>query len=166
MKYKKEVSFVAVFICCTLVSVPANANSSWHWLTKTTPVTLLPLAVVLTLAVEYIAVKKINTLHASGKLFLVICLANLASFLLPFAMLLVPSEVGYTFEMSVNHLPIYIVGLGYLILTLVVEVPLVYRCLRRHAQQKKRLVYSIVASNVVTTIVVGTMERIVCRGQW
>jgi hypothetical protein len=58
MKNKKYyvLLFIAIFII--LFPTAAYANSSWHWLTTTTPFDILPYVVVLTLAIEYVAIKK------------------------------------------------------------------------------------------------------------
>jgi len=144
------------------------ANSSWHWLTKTKPFDILPYVAIFTILVEYIAIKIINLINNSIRLLLIICLANLASFLLPYALIWTSSlaAVGYSFEMSVNHLPMYIVGLGYLFLTLIAEVPLVYISYKGIITEKRRLFISIIIVNVTTTMIIAIIERMVCRGSW
>ena len=102
----------------------------------------------------------------SLRLFIVICLANVASFLLPYAILLMPSDVGYTFEMSIRNLPRYIVGFGYLFLTLIAEVPVVYISLKKFITNKKRFLMTIIIVNAVTTIMVAIIERVICKGSW
>jgi len=121
---------------------------------------------MLTLLIEIIAIKKVNAIKQNKKLIAVICLANLVSFLLPYAILLAPSAAGYTFEMSVNNLPIYTVGLGYLFITLLAEVPIIYIGLKNTVENRGKLILSIIAVNVVTTGMVAAIERIVCRGMW
>ena len=166
MRNKRTYTLIIALILCMLLPTTAYANSSWHWLTKTTPFDVLPYAVVLTLLIEYVTVKKLNSIIHPFRLLAIICLANTASFLLPYAILLMPSAVGYTFEMSIKHLPIYIVGFGYLFLTLVAEVPIVYISLRNIVTNRRRLLISIITVNVVTTIMVAAIERIFCRGSW
>ena len=166
MKKKTLIRLIAVIAIAMLFPITAYANSSWHWLTKTVPFDILPYVVVLTLAIEYFLLKTVNVIIKPFRLLLVVCAANLASFLLPFAVLLAPDEVGYTFEMSINHWPTYIIGLGYLFLTLIVEVPVVYYSLRGVVENKKKLVNSIIIVNVITTVMVAVIERIVCKGSW
>jgi uncharacterized membrane protein (DUF441 family) len=62
--------------------------------------------------------------------------------------------------------PYYIVRLGYLILTLAVEVPIVWHTLKQHTDSPKKLLNSVVIANVVTTVIVAVTERLLCRGQW
>ena len=155
-----------LFLLILLFPTVAYANSSWHWLTNTNPFDVLPFAAILTLLIEYIAIKKANAISRSWRLFVIISIANIASFLLPFAVLLLPSEIGYSFEMSIQHLPKYIVGIGYLLLTLIVEMPVVYISYQKIVSNKKRLIISIIMVNAATTIMVAAVERIICRGSW
>jgi len=165
MKNRRIYTLIIALILYMLLSTTAYANSSWHWLTKT-PFDILPYTAVLTLLIEYVTIKKLNSIIHPFRLLLIICLANMASFLLPYATLLMPSDVGYTFEMSIKYLPIYIVGFGYLFLTLAAEVPIVYISLRNIVTNRKKLLISIITVNVVTTIMVAAIERIFCRGSW
>ena len=164
-----KAKFVLLFIVlvCALFPAPAYANSSWHWLTKTNPFDILPYVTVATLLIEYFAIKILNQIRKAIMLFAIVCGANLASFLLPFGLLWIVSINGlYTFKMSINNLPTYIIGLGYLFLTLAVEVPILYFCFRNRVSNKKKLMITIIAVNVVTTAMVAIVERIVCPGSW
>ena len=166
MKQKKWVSIILAIMLLTCMPITTYANSSWHWLTKTNPFDVLPYAVILTLLIEYVTIKRANSITRSLRLFIVICLANVASFLLPYAILLMPSDVGYTFEMSIRNLPRYIVGSGYLFLTLIAEVPVVYISLKKFITNKKRFLMTIIIVNAVTTIMVAIIERVICKGSW
>jgi len=166
MKQRLIISISFVFLLIPFFTLTVYANSSWHWLTETTPFDILPYVVVLTLLIEYIAIKNLNSLKQPVKLAIIICLANLASFLLPYTILLMPSAVGYTFEMSIKHLPQYIVGFGYLFVTLVAEVPIVYISIKSIVTNKRKFLISIIIVNVVTTIIVATLERVFCKGSW
>lgn len=166
MKHRKIDTLAAVIILSVFFSATAYANSSWHWLTKTTPFDILPYVVVLTLFIEYIMMKNLNSINRPFRLFIIVCFANLVSFLLPYGVLLIPSDVGYTFEMSLKHLPQYTVGAGYLFLTLVAEVPIIYMSLKNVVSNRKKFFVSIIIVNVVTTMMVAVVERIFCRGVW
>jgi len=144
----------------------AYANTSWHWLTESKPFDILPYVVVLTLMIEFVAIGKLNSINSSMKLFLVICLANLASFILPYSVYLLPSATGYTFQMSISYLPLYIVGFGYLLLTLMAEVPIVYFSFRKNVLNRKKLLISIIAVNATTTLFVAIIERVFIKGSW
>ncbi len=122
-----------------LFPATAYANSSWRWISQTRPFDVLPFAVALTLLAEFLFLRFTNRIARPFFLFAAVCLANLASFLLPYAIYL---NGLYAFEESLEHLPVYIVGLGYLFLTLVAELPVVYCSLRGLVAGKKRLLLS------------------------
>ncbi|MCI5869519.1 MAG: hypothetical protein MR224_08405 [Dorea sp.] len=63
---------------------------------------------------------------------------------------------------------IYTVSVLYFLLTILAEAPIVYFVLRKDAgiHCTKRLLTSIVFSNLVTTIMVAVVERIICQGSW
>ena len=54
----------------------------------------------------------------------------------------------------------------FVILTLVLEIPIVYNLLKKHVDSKKKLLWSIVGSNIVTTAMVAVIERMVTDGYW
>lgn len=62
--------------------------------------------------------------------------------------------------------PFYIVGAFYLIITLVIEVPIVYVGLKSEMKNRKRGLLTIIVSNAVTTALVCVAERMICRGHW
>ena len=166
MKNKKIQALTIAGMLSMILSTTAYANSSWHWITKTTPFDILPYVIILTLFVEYIVIKNGASIKSPFKLAIIICLANLISFLLPYAILLMPSDAGYTFEMSIAYWPKYIVGVGYLLLTLIAEIPVVYLSFKKVVTNRKKLLVSIVAANIVTTIMVVAVERLFCKGSW
>ena len=61
---------------------------------------------------------------------------------------------------------LYTVGAIYLLMTIVVEMPVVYGCLKKSAKDRKYLIGAIVGSNVVTTLITAAAERILCWGKW
>lgn len=56
--------------------------------------------------------------------------------------------------------------LGYLILTFIIEIPIVYYLLKDYSNNKKYLLYSIILTNFITTIGVFIMERLISYGQY
>lgn len=68
--------------------------------------------------------------------------------------------------MSIKHFPKYIVGFGYLFLTLIAEVPVVYISFKKFITNKKRFLMTIIIVNTVTTIMVAIIERAICKGSW
>jgi hypothetical protein len=71
-----------ISICLLCLPITAYANSSWHWLT-TSPITILPFAVISTLLVETILIVKFGKVKKQIKAFGIVTLANLISFLAP-----------------------------------------------------------------------------------
>ena len=51
-------------------------------------------------------------------------------------------------------------------MTIVVEMPVVYGCLKKSVKDRKYLIGAIVGSNVVTTLITAAAERILCWGKW
>lgn len=141
------------------------ANSSWRWISELRPFDILPFVVAATLLIEILAINYIPGLRRLGKVALVVGLANLLSFLLPYGLYL-NNEMGYTLMQVLDHLPVYIVGLGYLLLTLAAEVPVVYFALRKNAPRRKVLLGTVVGANVLTTALVALVERLICYGVW
>jgi hypothetical protein len=150
-----------------LIPVTAYANSSWHWITVS-PMKILPFVIILTLIVEIAAVYVIGKVKNFRRIFYVISLANLFSYLAPYierAYRFIPTS-GFSISAAFNKGPFYIVRLGYLVLTIVIELPIAFWLLRKHSDSKKMLAVSIVGSNILTTVAVYIVERIVCIGQW
>jgi len=92
-------------------------------------------------------------------------LANAASFLLPYALLL-EDPVYPRFDDVLNAGPNYIVGFGFVVLTLLIEIPVIYNLLKKHVDSRKKLLWSIIGSNIVTTAMVAVIERMVTDGYW
>lgn len=166
--------FVKISIILLLFIIFHNtvyANSSWHWLTAS-PRELLPYVIVLTLGIEIVGLSifgKLNyDLKKKVKAAIVVTMANIASFLLPYIIRAtqlhsVSSEPWYD---SFTKGPYYIVLTGYLLLTLVVEVPMVYVYLHKLSQNRRVLLTTIILLNVITTILVAGLERTILKGQW
>ena len=51
-------------------------------------------------------------------------------------------------------------------LTLLIEIPIIYNLLKRHVDSKKKLLWSIIGSNIVTTAMAAVIERMVTDGHW
>lgn len=143
------------------------ANSSWHWITVS-PMKILPYVIILTLVVEITSVYLFGKVKNFKRAFYVISLANLFSYLAPYverAYRFVPTS-GFDISSAFNKGPYYIVLTGYLILTIVIELPTAFLLLRKYSESKSKLAISILASNIVTTLAVAIIERTVCVGQW
>ena len=164
-KYKKlSVAIITLFFAIIL-PIKAYANSSWVWLSETRPYDVLPYVIVITLIIEILAVCLIAKPESIARAILFILVANICSFLLPYIFIYtVPSL--YTPEQTLNHTPFYNVGLFYLFLTLAVELPTVYFTLKDYCEKEKVLLWTIIGSNVLTTMITAVVERIFCRGIW
>lgn len=141
------------------------ADSSWCWLTDTRPFDILPPVALATIVIEVLAIWLIPHTGQFMKTAVAVILANAASFLLPYSVL-VFNQVYPKFEDALNAGPNYIVGFGFVMLTLLIEIPIVYNLLKKHADSKKKLLWSIVGSNIVTTAMVAVIERMVTDGYW
>ena len=102
-----------------------------------------------------------------------VTLGNLLSFLLSYILIGITPvmfEESADFYSRIDYiaekLPVYIVGAMFLVLTLVIEMPIVYFGTRRYTKRKGRLLLTIIAANVLTTSATAIIEHIVYRGRW
>ena len=167
MREHKLQKLLVVLISLPILCISASANSSWVWISEQRPFDLLPVVVVATLIIEILVIDKlggVNRLLHSGW---IIVLANLLSFLTPYLLsYMEASPVGYTFSQCLNHSPSFIVGIGYLLLTLIVEVPVVYNGLKKDVLKRRQLITVVCIVNAITTILIALVERTLCHGQW
>ena len=164
---EKRITRVIVITCFVFLIIPQAvfADSSWCWLTDTRPFDILPPVALATIVIEVLAIWLIPNTGKLMKTAVAVILANAASFLLPYALLL-NDPVYPKFDDMLNAGPNYIVGAGFVILTLVLEIPIVYNLLKKHVDSKKKLLWSIIGSNIVTTAMVAVIERMVTDGYW
>lgn len=162
--YRRIGIVVLMFICATSFSY---ANSSWHWITETLPFDILPWVVIPTLMIEFVVLCWcIRESYFRIGIFVIV--ANLLSFVAPFFIdwLLGDYQIlGYDFERFLSNTPRYIIGFTYGVLTLAVEVPVLFNAFKKNDEDRK-LLTTIVVVNVVTTALVFAVERIVCIGKW
>lgn len=142
----------------------AYADSSWIWISESRPYDILPFVIVGTLLVEAVGIGLAAKVKKSLKVFSVVCLGNLISF--GAANLLLLSDEIYTFKEKLDHLPIYITSVLFIVLTLVFEIPVEYALLKKDTAHKKRLLFSIILFNAITTIAVAVVERTLYHGYW
>ena len=165
-----SISFLGSLLLC--MPITAFANSSWHWFTRN-PLPMLPWAIIGTLVIEVFIIHRFSHIKARAKTVVMILIGNIISFLSPFIFIGVTPvifEENANFFSRINSmadkLPFYIVGITFLFLTLVVEIPIVFLGLRGNTNSKKRLFVSIVVANTITTAAVALMERIIYKGSW
>lgn len=167
-------SLSAFFLCSISVMLifPLNvfANSSWHWVTDTRPYYILPFAIIVTLAIETLAIKFIAKVPNIAKVFCFVVIGNIISFLAPYVYASVIGVITDTpwvdLEYMVTQTEFYTVGTIFLILTVIAELPVVYFSLRKEAKSKLALTLTIIGANVVTTGAVALIERLLCHGEW
>ncbi|KMK75841.1 hypothetical protein [Alkalihalobacillus pseudalcaliphilus] len=168
----KWMAFVSVIF---ILSVPTNvlANSSWQWLMGS-PKEILLLAILFTLLVEigFILIFLRNEqIKVISIVILVVSGANLLSFIGPYIFRTL-SFMDFTrnwaeaWSYSFMSGPYYIILMGYLLLTIVIEVPLVYQFLKQQTKNEKGLLVILITINIITTLIVSIIERLIYQGSW
>lgn len=168
MKRNMIVILIITFLLAIMFPVVSNANSSWHWVTAS-PLKVFPFAILFTLIIETAAIVLFGKVSDIKKSFIVVSMANLFSFLAPYvfrAYRFIPTSGGFNLLAAFNKGPYYIVLTGFLVLTLIVELPIVYFMLKKETKRKLGLAMSILASNIITTLLVAVCERQICIGRW
>lgn len=163
-KYSIISSILLVLTFIFTSNITTYANSSWRWISETRPYDVLPFVIILTLFIEVLSIYFIPKVNNLPKTVLFIILANIFSFAAPYLFLYFTPNLIYTFEQTLEHLPIYTIGITYLFVTLVVEIPIVYFGLKKSSDNSKKLLITIASANIVTTILTAIIERIFCRG--
>ena len=162
------------FLSCSLVSMAmivlfpttASANSSWYWISEQRPYDLLPLVMILTLIIEVCAADQLTGVDRLPKTLFLVLIANALSFSAPYLLNYALSHPVYTFSQMLDRVPIFIVGSWYLLLTLAVELPVVYLGLRKDTDNRNKLLLVLMLSNLATTLLVAALERFLCQGSW
>lgn len=167
---KNKIKGVIIVFTILISTQAVSANSSWHWVTIS-PYKVFPIAVIVTLIAEIYGIMNLNKWKQLDikRVNCVVILANVLSFIVPYilrAYRFIPTSGRFSLEGAFNKGPYYIVMVGYLVLTVVVELPLVYMVLKKNVERRFRLMSTIVGLNVVTTIIVAFLERLICQGVW
>lgn len=161
--YKPLSASMLALITACMLTLTVSANSSWYWISSTRPFDLLPIVIAVTLTAETFALTRFAKVTPFGKVLCIVMLGNSLSFAAPYVFV---DHTPYTFTQALEHVPMYTVGVAYLIATLLIELPVVYCALRKHTENRKRLIWVTVAANVVTTVFTALVERLFCRGSW
>ena len=176
-KYQIIVSVAVSSLLVLMFPMTAYANSSWHWVSAARPLDLLPAVVIVTLAVETVAVNYIAKVKNLKRVIPVISLANLFSFAVPYIWigidpnniysLYTPDEgIFYAINYTAEHTPLFTVTVVFLLITLLAETPIVYLFFRKRVPSKNILFIVIIAANILTTAMTFAVERIFCHGEW
>ena len=170
MRLKKPiVCLFTLMIALLLTRVAAYANSSWVWVSETRPYDLFPLVVGGTVLTETLAINGIPKIKKPLQVFIIVLFANLLSFAAAYLLLCLESAIGYSLYPAVDALergPYYLICVVYFAMTLAAELPVAYFSLRKYAQNKRQLLLTIILSNVLTTVLVAVIERMICYGRW
>ncbi len=168
INYNKIAKIFFSIILFNVFSVTSFANSSWRWISETRPYDLLPIVIIITLAIETILIAKASGAHPA-KVFTGVFIGNALSFILPYINInynTLPYSDIYSLYEIIERGTFYTVGILFLIITLIIEVPFMYLLLRKNTDNKNKLIKYIILSNVITTVIVAVIERIICNGQW
>ena len=160
--------------CCMLIgcitafmTACVLANSSWVWISETRPLDLLPIVIAGTLLIEVAAVLLAMRKQKFWKVLFFVTLGNLLSFAAPYLYnYLSYSSVGFSFLKYLDHWPSYTVGIIFLSVTILIELPIVWLSLRKDAKHPVRFALVIIAANVLTTGLTALAERLICSGHW
>lgn len=166
-KYKSISAFIISLFSLQLFNLTAFANSSWVWISETRPYDVLPWVAIGTLIIETISLIVFAKVKNGFKVFTFVTIANAISFATPYLVnLMLYSDQMFPFDKYLEHWPSYTVGVLFCIVTILIELPVVYFSLRKNAVSGKKFIITIIVSNIVTTILVAIIERIFCVGRW
>lgn len=169
MKKKIQNAIICILVLWGFLQKEAYADSSWLWLSQKRPYELMPIAIVMTILVEVVMIVIFLKISDLKKVILAVTVGNALSFIIPYAVnyAMLRADMGYkSIERAFSTGPYYMVGMGYLFLTIIIELPVVYIGLKEEINDKKRSILVICIANVITTILVFCIERITCYGQW
>lgn len=133
------------------------------------------LVIILTLFIEILVTLVLGKINSSVslkiKIAILITVANIASFIFPYIFraiefLGVSGGWSNAWYDAFNAGPFYIVLTGYLFLTLVIEIPIIYLYVKKHTKNKVVLLAAIISANVFTTLIVAVIERMMFYGHW
>lgn len=166
-KYKSISLILSAFLFLQVFTFTAFANSSWAWISETKPYDVLPWVAIGTLLIEALSIIFFAKIKYSFAVFTIVTIANAISFATPYLVnFLIYYEEGFPFKDYLDSWPSYTVGILFCVVTIIIEFPIVYFLLKDDENSNKRLVCTIIISNIVTTILVAIIERIFCTGSW
>lgn len=167
-KRRRYATALCLLLLAAMLATPVFANSSWRWLSDTRPYDLLPIAVVMTLVIEILAINYIPRVNDLKKTGLWVTMSNLMSYGSTYLITFLSSGVVKSFDEMLEYTPVYTIGFWSFLLTLGVELPLVYWKLGKDFDDKRktRLLVTILCANALTTALVFALERTLAPGQW
>ncbi len=114
------------------------------WLTKYRLQYILPPATLATIVIEVLAIWLIPHSDNFIKTALIVIIANVVSFMVPYIVILeIGSGTYSTIDEFMDSYPMYIVGIGYCISTLGFEMSIIYALLCEQVGRRKKLHWTI-----------------------
>ena len=165
-KNNKMTLVLIMIVVIALFPLNAFADSSWIWISEKRPFDILPWVAIGTILIEWLSIWLIPKTGQALKALGTVTLANAASFLLPYAFLKASLSWYGTFDHILDSGPNYIVSGVFLLLTIIIEMPIVYNVLKSNVQSKRMLQITIIVSNIITTAGVAVIERLITEGHW
>ena len=123
-------------------------------------------AIIGTVAIETICIYLATHKNCFLKTIITVSIANLASFLIPYLFVRLVPKLLYTYEQMKEHTPLFMIGAGYFIVTILFELPIVFLTMRKQFNANKQAALIIIGSNLLTTIMVFFVERFYAPGAW
>ena len=161
---RQKITACTLLLC--MLPLTASANSSWRWISEARPYDVLPFVAIITIAIEAAARWLMLGRQHLTKIVVVVVLANLLSFAAPYLFDYWDAMWLWSMRELMDKFPSYTIRSAYFWMTLLVELPVVYFTLRKHAPKKLALLFTILAANTVTTLLTAAAERLFCYGQW
>ena len=164
---KNYTSIIITLLLLPLFNLTVFANSSWIWISETRPYDILPWVAIGTLIIETVSIVFFSKIKNKRKVFTFVTVANALSFSLPYLVNFISySHQLFSFDKYLEYWPSYTVGALFCFATIIIELPIVYFSLKKYTEYNKKLLITIISSNVITTILVAIIERILCVGRW
>ena len=167
-KHRRYSIAVCLLVLSAMLATPVFANSSWRWLTDTRPYDLLPMAIVMTLTIEILAINYIPRVNKLAQTAFWVTLGNLMSFGSTYLVTYLGSGVIKTFDEMLEYTPVYTIGIFSFLLTAAVEIPLIHWRLSKgfDERQHRNLLLTLLCVNGLTTALVFILERTLAPGRW
>lgn len=150
----------AALLLCTF-PLFAKARTAWVWTTDGRPFSFLLAFALGALALETLLLPAIAPGQKKTKVLEVLCLGNLVTFLLPYLL----RYLGEVYEI-ISPSDHYVVGVLFLVVLLVLEVPVEYNLLHRDDSPNPRLLAGLLVANAVSTAGIALLERLAFHGYW
>lgn len=160
MKTKKALLETFVFIILTFCFTPTVfANSIWtKRMDNYSYMEHFPYIIIGTLIIEILALLAVTGMKKPLKVIGAVVLANAASFLIPEMIINVIMFNGNHFEFFMLFNTYWVLNVIFIIITIVIELPIIWVILRKDEKNVKALLLTTVAVNIFTTVVTAFID--------